>query len=129
MLVAERNRLGWATGAVRPRIVGHLTWLRQELDDPDQELRGLLRRSPLWREQDDLLHSVPGVGQQVSPALPAHLPEWGMPDRKHIAALVGVAPINRDSAAMRGKLTFWGGRSGVRAVLYRGRWWSAATTR
>ena len=120
MLVAEKNCLERATGAVRPRIEGHLTWLRQELDDLDQELRGLLRRSPLRREQDDLLHSVPGVGRQVSPTLLAHLPELGMLDRKQIAALVGVAPINRDSAAMRVKRTVWGGRTRVRAVLYMG---------
>ena len=75
MPVAERNRLGRAAGAVRPRIEAHLTWLRQELDDLDSELRGLLRRIPLWREQDDLLRSVPGVGPQVSLTLLAHLPE------------------------------------------------------
>ena len=120
MLVAEGNRLGRATDAVRPRIEAHLIWLRQELDDLDQELRGLLRRSPLWREHDDLLRSVPGVGPQVSLTLLAHLPELGMLDRKQIAALVGVAPINRDSGAMRGKRSVWGGRARVRAALYMG---------
>ena len=120
MLVAERNRLGRATGAVRPRIEAHLTWLRQEVDDLDQELRGLLRQSPLWREQDGLLRSVPSVGPQVSLTLPAYLPELGMLDRRPIAALVGVAPINRDSGAMRGKRTVWGGRARVRAGLYMG---------
>ena len=98
----------------------HLTWLRQGLDDLDQELRGLLRHSGLWREQDDLLRSVPGVGRQVSLTLLAYLPELGMLDRKQIAALVGVAPINRDSGAMRGKRTVWGGRARVRAALYMG---------
>ena len=82
MLVAERNRLGRATGAVRPRIEAHLIWLRQELDDLHQELRGLLRGSPLWREQDDLLRSFPGVGPQVSLTLLAYLPELSMLDRK-----------------------------------------------
>ena len=120
MLVAERNRLGRATGAVRPRIEAHLTWLRQEVDDLDQELRGLLRQSPLWREQDGLLRSVPSVGPQVSLTLPAYLPELGMLDRRPIAALVGVAPINRDSGAMRGKRSVWGGRARVRAALYMG---------
>ena len=86
----------------------------------DQELRGLLRRSPLRREQDDLLHSVPGVGRQVSPTLLAHLPELGMLDGKQIATLVGVGAINRDSGALRGKRTVWGGRSRVRALFYMG---------
>ena len=63
MLVAERNRLGSAFGTVAPRIEAHIAWLEQELKDLDQELRGLLRQSPLWREQDDLLRSVPGVGR------------------------------------------------------------------
>ena len=120
LLVAEKNRLGRATGAVRPHIEAHLSWLRQERDDLDQELRGLLRQSPLWREQDDLLRSVPGVGQQVSLTLLAYLPELGMLNRKQIAALVGVAPINRDSGVMRGKRTVWGGRARVRAALYMG---------
>ena len=120
MMVAERNRLGRATGAVRPRIEAHLNWLRQELDGLDQEPRDLLRRSPVWREKDDLLRSVPGVGQQVSLTLLAYLPELGTLDRRQIAALVGVAPINRDSGAMRGKRTVWGGLARVRAVLYMG---------
>ena len=120
MMVAERNRLGRATGAVRPRIEAHLNWLRQELDGLDQEPRDLLRRSPVWREKDDLLRSVPGVGQQVSLTLLAYLPELGTLDRRQIAALVGVAPINRDSGAVRGKRTVWGGRARVRAVLYMG---------
>ena len=128
MLVAERNRLGRATGAVRPRIEVHLTWLRQELDDLDSELRGLLRQSPLWREQDELLRSVAGVGRQVSLTLPAYLPELGMLDRKQIAAPVGVAPINRDSGAMRGKRTVWGGPGSALRSIW-GRWWPVATTR
>ena len=120
MLVVERNRLKRATGAVRPRIEAHLSWLQRELDDLDQELRGLLRQCPLWREQDDLLRSVPGVGRQVSLTLLAYLPELGVLDRKQIAALAGVAPINRDCGALRGKRTVWSGRARVRAALYMG---------
>ena len=120
MLVAERNRLGPAIPAVRPRIQVHIAWLEQELADLDKGLRQTLRQSPVWREKDDLLRSVPGVGEQLSLTLLAHLPELGALDRKQIAALVGVAPINRDSGQMRGKRAVWGGRSRVRAVLYMG---------
>ena len=74
----------------------------------------------MWRQKDDLLRSVPGVGEQVSVSLLAYLPELGALDRKQIAALVGVAPINRDSGIMRGRRTVWGGRSRVRTTLYMG---------
>jgi transposase len=74
----------------------------------------------VWRQKDDLLRSVPGVGEQVSVSLLAYLPELGALDRKQIAALVGVAPINRDSGIMRGRRTVWGGRLRVRAALYMG---------
>ena len=118
MLVSEKNRLGTAISAVRPRIGAHITWLEQELEDLDGGLRQTLRRSPVWREKDDLLRSVPGVGDQLSLTLLAYLPELGTLNRKQIAALVGVAPFNRDSGTLRGKRTVWGGRSRVRAVLY-----------
>ena len=94
MLVAEKNRLSRAVVEVRPRIQSHITWLEQELNDVDAELRQMIRRSPVWREQDELLRSVPGVGKQVSLTLLADLPELGRLDRKQIAALVGVAPYN-----------------------------------
>ena len=120
ILVAEKNRLGAATSAVRPRIEAHIAWLEQELNDVDEELRQTLRSSPVWREKDDILRTLPGVGEHLSITLLAHLPELGTLDRRQIAALVGVAPFNRDSGAMRGKRHVWGGRSRVRAVLYMG---------
>ena len=120
MLVSEKNRLGAATSAVRPRIAAHITWLEQDLNDLDQGRRPMLRQSPVWREQDDLLRTVPGVGEQLSLTLLANLPELGTLDRRQIAALVGVAPFNRDRGAMRGKRHVWGGRSRVRAVWYMG---------
>ena len=120
MLVSEKNRLGTASGAVSPRIEAHIAWLEQELSDLDKGLRQTLRQSPVWREKDDLLRTVPGVGPQLSLTLLAHLPELGTLDRKQIAALVGVAPYNRDSGTRRGKRAVWGGRSRVRAVLYMG---------
>ena len=76
--------------------------------------------SPVWREKDELLRSVPGVGNQVSMTLLADLPELGSLGRKQIAALVGVAPFSRDRGRQRGRRTTWGGRARVRAVLYMG---------
>ena len=120
MLVSEKNRLGTALGAVSPRIEAHIASLEQELSDLDKGLRQTLRRSPVWREKDDLLRTVPGVGEQLSLTLLANLPELGTLNRRQIAALVGVAPYNRDSGTLRGKRAVWGGRSRVRAVLYMG---------
>ena len=120
MLVSEKNRLGTAIGAVSPRIEAHIAWLEQELSDLDKGLRQTLRRSPVWREKDDLLRTVPGVGEQISLTLLANLPELGTLNRRQIAALVGVAPYNRDSGTLRGKRAVWGGRSRVRAALYMG---------
>ena len=117
MLVAEKNRLGSAAAAVRPRIEAHIAWL-EELKDLDKGLRQTVRRSPVWREKDDLLRTVPGVREQLSLTLLAYLPELGTLDRRQIAALVGVAPYNRDSGTLRGKRTVWGGRARVRGALY-----------
>ena len=90
------------------------------MNDLDEELRQTLRQSPVWREKDDLLRTAPGVGEQVSLTLLAYLPELGVLDRRQIAALVGVAPFNRDSGTLRGKRSVWGGRARVRATLYMG---------
>ena len=90
MLVSEKNRLSAAaTVAVRPRIEAHIAWLERELEDLDEGLRRTLRQSPVWREKDDLLRTVPGVGEQLSLTLLAYLPELGTLDRRQIAALVG----------------------------------------
>ena len=120
ILVAEKNRLSRAAPEVRPRIEAHISWLKQELDDLDTDLRQRIKRSPVWREKDDLLRSVPGVGPQVSLTLLAYLPELGTLNRKQVAALVGVAPFNRDSGPYRGKRSVWGGRATVRSTLYMG---------
>ena len=120
MLVAERNRLRRASHSVHPSIQSHIRWLEQELSDLDKDLRKTLRSSPVWREKDDLLRSVPGVGEQLSLSLLAYLPELGTLNRKRIAALVGVAPFNRDSGSRRGKRSVWGDRTRLRAVLYMG---------
>ena len=128
MLVSEKNRLGTAIGAVSPRIEAHIAWLEQELNDLDKGLRQTLRRSPVWREKDDLLRTVPGVGEQLSLTLLANLPELGTLNRRQIAALVGVAPYNRDSGTLRGKRAVWGGRSRCGPSSTWERWQPAATT-
>ena len=118
MIVAERNRLGVANEAVREGIQDHITWLEKELADVDNNLTRIIQKSPLWKEKDELLRSVPGVGPVLSVTLLADLPELGTLNRRQIAALVGVAPLNRDSGTFRGKRRVWGGRAKVRAVLY-----------
>jgi transposase len=118
MIVAETNRLSGASKAVRKRIAAHLRWLEAELKRADKDLDQSIRQSPIWREKENLLRSVPGVGPVVSRTLLAELPELGRLNRKQIAALVGVAPLNRDSGTLRGRRTIWGGRATVRAALY-----------
>lgn len=118
MVVAEKNRLGTAPAPVRRRIQAHIRWLKQELAELDKELANTIRESPLWREKDDLLQSVPGIGPVVSITLLAELPELGALNRQQISALVGVAPLNRDSGLLRGKRVVWGGRARVRTALY-----------
>lgn len=120
MLVAEQQRLGSAALALRPRIAAHIAWLRQERDDLDHQLRHQVRQSPAWREDDDVLQSVPGVGPVLAATLIADLPELGQLDRKQIAALVGVAPLNCESGILRGRRIIWGGRAQVRAALWMG---------
>ena len=105
--------------AVKP-FQAHISRLEQELDDQDNDLHRTARDSQVWRERDQLLLSVPGIVEQVSITLLADLPEPGTLSRKQIAALVGVAPLNRASGPHRSKLTVWGGRARVRAALYMG---------
>jgi transposase len=120
MLAAEKNRRQQATPVVRPLVASHIAWLEQALAELDRTLDAQLRASPLWREQDDLLRSVPGIGPIVSLTLVADLPELGTLSHKQIAALVGVAPLNHDSGTAHGKRLVWGGRARVRAILYMG---------
>jgi len=118
MLVAEKNRLHTTHQTVRPHLQEHIVWLKKELDDIDRDLQAQLRQSPIWREKEDLLRSVPGVGPITSTTLLAELSELGHLNRKQIAALVGVAPFNCDSGKMYGKRAIWGGRACVRSTLY-----------
>lgn len=120
MLTAEKNRLSAAPAGLHPRIQAHLRWLEHERRDIDTEVGRRIRTSPVWRAKDDLLQSVPGVGPVLSHTLVAPLPELGTLTRQRIAALVGVAPLNRDSGTLRGRRSVWGGRACVRATLYMG---------
>jgi transposase len=118
MLVAEENRLRSATAAVRDSVEQHVVYLRRLLKETDDDMSGLVRNSPLWRERDEILQSVPGVGPATARALEAALPELGQLTGKQIAKLVGVAPLARDSGTHRGQRHIWGGRAHVRATLY-----------
>jgi transposase len=118
MLTAEKNRLRTAAPVVRDHIKEHIVWLERSLSDLDRELGQVIHSSDIWRAQDNLLQSAPGVGPVLSTTLLAELPELGSLNRKEIAALVGVAPLNRDSGTLRGRRTVWGGRSQVRTALY-----------
>lgn len=123
MRVQEVNRLGLTQGAMRKNIKAHVEWLEQQIDRLDIDLTAGLRSSPAWRAKDELLRSFKGIGPISSSTLIIDLPELGQLDRRAIAALVGIAPFNRDSGVMRGRRSIYGGRSRVRTVLY-----MAATT-
>ena len=118
MITAEKNRLKTAAKRIRPKVQEHISWLEESLEDLDRDLGELIRSSPMWNGKDQLLRSTPGVGPVLSMTLLSDLPELGALNRGEIAALVGVAPFNRDSGALRGKRQVWGGRGRVRAALY-----------
>lgn len=118
MLIAERNRLEHARPPVRRGITQHIRWLERQLHDVDQDLDTTIQSSPVWRAKDNLLRSAPGVGPILSRTLIGELPELGTLPRKQIAALVGVAPLARDSGTLTHKRLVWGGRAPVRAALY-----------
>lgn len=118
MLAAEKLRRRKASGRIGRQIQAHIRWLEDQLSELDRGLHDLVRSSPVWRDKDDLLQGVPGVGPTVSATLLAQLPELGRLTRRQIAALVGVAPLARDSGKFRGKRSCWAGRGSVRSVLY-----------
>jgi transposase len=120
MLTAERNRLPAASKPVAKRIKAHIKWLEKELSRTDEDLEEAIQGSPALAENEALLRSVPGVGPVLARTLLARVPELGTLTHKRVAALVGVAPLNRDSGTLRGRRSTWGGRAEVRAVLYMG---------
>lgn len=126
MLTSEKNRrsgllLQRKAGpgqSVIKSLDGHIKWLKEQLETLEKELGDTMRGSPMWREKEELLSSVKGVGPITARTLLGYVPELGKLNRKKIAALIGLAPFNHDSGKMRGKRSIWGGRSDVRAVLY-----------
>lgn len=118
MLTVEKNRLHTVRPPMRRDIEEHLTWLNQKLDKLDEEIDRFIQSSSLWKEKDAILQSAPGVGRVTSSTLLGMLPELGTLNRQEIAALVGVAPLNKDSGKRKGKRRVYGGRAAVRSVLY-----------
>lgn len=119
MRVQETLRLGQARSKAQQKsLKEHIVWLEKRIASLDDDLQNRLRSSDVWRFKDDLLRSIPGIGAVASTTMLAKCPELGSLDRRQIAALVGVAPLARDSGTFRGKRFIWGGRAEVRAVLY-----------
>jgi transposase len=123
MLTAEQNRLVSAAVVdapeqLRQQLGEHIEWLRRQLADLDDDLHQQLQSSPVWREREDLLRTIPGIGPVTSATLLSRVPELGQLDRRAIAKLVGVAPLNDDSGTLHGRRQIWGGRAEVRATLY-----------
>lgn len=118
MITAETNRLHQAPRSVQPDIRDHIEWMKKRLKDHDLDIGRAIERSPVWRTKEDLLRGIPGVGRVTVVTVLCELPELGALSAKQIAALVGVAPLNRDSGKMRGRREIWGGRPTVRRCLY-----------
>jgi len=118
MIKAEQNRLITAPKWTIKTIKSHIAWLKKDLAKIDKEISNFIKDSPIWREKDAILQSFKGIGSVTSSTLLAAVPELGNINSKQLSALVGVAPLNRDSGLFRGKRTVWGGRENVRSVLY-----------
>lgn len=124
MLAAEKNRRAGLliqrtpNKTVVKNIDDHITWLEKQLSDLETQIRDAIHNSPAWRAKDDLLRGMTGVGRVTSATLLSDVPELGTLNRRKIAALVGLAPFNRDSGKMKGRRAIWGGRAAVRSALY-----------
>lgn len=118
MIVAEKNRLTTTPKPLERGIKDHIRWLECRVKKVDDDLDAMIRSSDLWRAKDDLLQSFQGIGPIIARTLVIELPELGELSNKQLAALVGIAPLNRDSGAHRGKRSIWGGRAVVRTALF-----------
>jgi transposase len=117
-LVAEKNRLSTCPECVREGIEEHIFWIEERVDDLEGKIQACISQNAEWQAEAEIIDSVPGVGPVTAATLVAELPELGQLSRQKIAALVGVAPFNKDSGPKRGKRRIFGGRSGVRRTLY-----------
>lgn len=115
---AEINRRDSTHLALQAQLEKHIDWLTSEIETLNQQIDDFIDQHPLWSQRDEILQSAPGVGSVLSRTLLAEVPELGRLNRKQIAALIGVAPMNRDSGSKRGKRSIRGGRTAVRSVLY-----------
>ena len=118
MRVMELNRRKQAPFDVQSSLDDHLAWLTGQIDALDAHLQALIEASPIWQQEAKLLQDMPGVGPGLTQVLIARLPELGQIPIKKLTALVGLAPLNRDSGTVRGRRTIWGGRTDVRCALY-----------
>jgi len=118
MLTVEKNRLVTVRAKMRSDIEAHIEWLANNLEELDKEIEDFVESTPIWKEKDNLLQSVPGVGPVTSATMLGMMPELGKLNRQEIAALVGVAPVNKDSGRKQGRRRIYGGRADVRSVLY-----------
>lgn len=118
MLTVEKNRLVTVRAKMRSALEAHIQWLSTNLKELDKEIEDFVEGTPFWKEKDAILQSVPGVGPVTSATMLGMLPELGLLNRHEIAALVGVAPLNKDSGKKQGKRRVFGGRADVRSVLY-----------
>ena len=120
MITAEKNRLGAdpPSKRVQRAIRRTISYLEKQLDEVDNDIDTAITNSLVWKAKDDIIQSVPGAGPVLSRTILSHAPETGTLNRKQIAALIGVAPLNRDSGTLRGRRIVWGGRTEVRNVLY-----------
>lgn len=117
-LVAEKNRLSTCLDCVRDGILEHIDWIEEHIEDLEAEIQACILQKPEWRERAEIIDSAPGIGEVTATTLVAELPELGQLNRQKIAALVGLAPFNRDSGPKKGKRRIFGGRSGIRRTLY-----------
>lgn len=118
ILTAEKNRRATTYSTLREQLQRHIDWLEAEIKELNEEIEQFIQDNPVWQEKAAVVRSVPGVGPVTASTLLAELPELGTRNRQQIAALVGVAPLNKDSGKMRGKRRVFGGRASVRRVLY-----------
>jgi len=118
MLATEKKRLRQVSKTIGKSIKAHIKWLQECISETDKDISKILKKSATWRDNDQIIQSVPGAGPILSVNLLANVPELGKLNQKQIAALIGLAPINRDSGTFRGRRSIWGGRSNVRSILY-----------